>query len=78
MRPIPHHDVTLPKCPRLKLRKAETNREYKARLLAYIWPGYCEYDYTWKLPNMSNQKRRSYRSWKHNRKTRWKPRNSTP
>lgn len=54
------------------LKKSLTNREYKIRAINFLYPPYSDYDYTWKNWNFPNHKGRSYKTWKHTRKTQWK------
>ena len=57
---------------RAKLNKANNGREYEIILNSILYPVYSEYDYTWWHGDLSNDKWRSYKSWKHNRKTKFK------
>ena len=59
---------------RAKLKKAKTSKEYNAirwmNIYGYdMWEWGCNFRHG---DNMENHKWRSYRTWKHNRKTRWK------
>lgn len=64
-----HHKI---KVYRHLLNKSVTNREYKIRLKLVEYPPYWDGDYTWKVWKFPNHKRRSYKTWKHTRKTQWK------
>jgi hypothetical protein len=57
---------------RAKLNKAMNGREYGNILINMVYPPYSEYDHTWHHGNLSNHKWREYKTWKHNRKTKWK------
>jgi hypothetical protein len=57
---------------RAKLNKANNGREYEIILNSILYPVYSEYDHTWWHGDLSNDKWRSYKSWKHNRKTKFK------
>ena len=57
---------------RAKLNKAEDNREYNRTLLKWLYPPYYEEGRTWHHGDLSNHKWREFKTWKHNRKTRWK------
>ena len=57
---------------RAKLNKAMNGREYRNILNNDLYPPYSEYDVTWWHGNLSNHKWREYKTWKHNRKTKWK------
>jgi hypothetical protein len=57
---------------RAKLDKANDNREYRRKFLQYEYPTYSEYDWTWKHGDFPNHKWRSYKTWKYNRKNKWK------
>jgi len=57
---------------RAKLNKAMNGREYRNILNNALYPPYSEYDHTWCHGNLSNHKWREYKTWKHNRKTKWK------
>ena len=56
---------------RAKLNKAKNNHEYRILWLKEKFPPYYDEGWNWKT-NISNQDRRAFRSWKHNRKTQWK------
>jgi hypothetical protein len=53
------------------LKKSTTNREYKINVINFLYPPYSDYDYNWKH-GMPRYKLRSYKTWKHTRKTQWK------
>lgn len=55
---------------RAKLKKAKNGKQYSKILFNDINPPYSEEGWNWST-NISNIDRRSYRSWKHNRKTKW-------
>ena len=57
---------------RAKLNKAIDNKEYNIIYFNMLYPPYSEYDWAWKNKNFPNHKGRSYKSWKYNRKTRYK------
>jgi hypothetical protein len=57
---------------RAKLKKANNNREYQKLLYLDLYGAYWDWDYNWKCKDFSNTKGRSYKTWKHNRKTKWK------
>ena len=57
---------------RAKLNKANNNRECRLILLQIEYPPYSDYDWTWKNRDFPNHKARSYKTWKYNRKTKWK------
>ena len=57
---------------RARLSKAHNNNEYRKILLNYYYPPYSEEWVTWHHGNLPNHKWREYKTWKHNRKTRWK------
>jgi len=59
------------KTNRAKLNKATSNHEYRILWLKEEFPPYYDEGWNWKT-NISNQDRRAFRSWKHNRKTQWK------
>lgn len=58
---------------RAKLKKAKTSKEYNCIRWMLIY-GYdmWDYGYNFNHGDMENHKWRSYRTWKHNRKTKWK------
>ena len=58
---------------RAKLNKAQNNREYNSLRWLEIY-GYDMYDWGWNWKNyhFPNHKGRSYKTWKHTRKTQWK------
>ncbi len=56
---------------RAKLKKANNGREYGNILFDILYPPYCEEGWNWRT-NISNQDRRAFKTWKHNRKTQWK------
>ena len=53
------------------LGKAETSREYTFRLIRYLYPPYWDDGLNFKKGH-STDKYRSYKTWKHSRKTKWK------
>ena len=57
---------------RTKLNKVSNNKEYNRTHLKILYPPWDEYDWTWKHGNLPNHKWRSYKTWKHNRKTQWR------
>ena len=59
---------------RAKLNKANNSNEYGNILFNILYPPYWDEDYSWSRANRKfpNYKWRSYRTWKHNRKTQWK------
>jgi hypothetical protein len=56
---------------RAKLNKANTGKEYKILLYLELYPPYWDGDYNWKY-GKPRYKIRSYKTWKHTRKTQWK------
>jgi hypothetical protein len=60
---------------RAKLNKANNGKGYKIISSLINYPPYSEYDWTWKNRDFPNHKRRSYKTWKYNRKTQWKETN---
>lgn len=56
---------------RAKLKKAKTNHEYRVLYLRDLYPPYSDYDWNWKH-KFPLYKGRSYKTWKHTRKTQWK------
>jgi hypothetical protein len=62
---------------RAKLNKALSNNEYNRIQLKELYPPWDEYDWTWHHGNMPNHKWRSYKTWKHNRKTKYKQKEMT-
>jgi len=59
---------------RAYLEKAEDGTTYSKYIIKYLYPPYYCEGWNWST-NISNQDRRSYRSWKHNRKKQWKEKN---
>jgi hypothetical protein len=57
---------------RAKLNKATTSKHYQAILIAMLFPSYWDEGLRWQHPNIPNHKYRSYKTWKYNRKTKWK------
>ncbi len=57
---------------RAKLNKANNSKEYVIILNLIQYPPYSEFDSSWWHGDLSNHKWRSYKTWKHNRKKRWK------
>jgi hypothetical protein len=67
---------------RAKLNKAKNEREYRASVFNELYPPYWDdgiveypkYRKGYKNPNrrLFNYQVRMYKTWKHNRKTRWK------
>ncbi len=56
---------------RAKLKKANDNQEYRKKFLQYEYPIY--YDECWHyIKGIPAYKYRSYKTWKYNRKTKWK------
>lgn len=56
---------------RARLKKAKTNREYKNILINILYPPY--YDEGWYYrKGIFSRKYREYRSWKYNRKTKYR------
>jgi hypothetical protein len=56
---------------RAKLNKANDNQEYRRKFLQYEYPMY--YDECWHYKKgLLTHKWRSYKTWKHNRKTQYK------
>ena len=56
---------------RAYLSKATNGTTYHKYLIKNLYPPYYEEGWNWKS-NISNENRRSFRSWKHNRKNQWK------
>lgn len=56
---------------RQKLKSAKNNKEHKLLWLKWKYPPYFDEGWTWKN-NISNHKWRAYRTWKHNRRYKWK------
>jgi len=56
---------------RARLNKAESRTQYHRILLKMMFPPYWDEDYNW-VNGMPRWKKRSYRSWKYNRKTQYK------
>ena len=56
-----------------KLKKAKSSKEYNTIHWMDIY-GYYMWDWgwNWKYEDFPNHKARSYKTWKHNRKTQWK------
>jgi len=59
---------------RAYLSKAEDGTAYHKLLIKNLYPPYYDEGCNWKT-NISNQDRRAFRSWKHNRRTQWKEKN---
>jgi len=57
---------------RAKLNKATTSKHYQAILTSMLFPTYWDECITWQHQNMPNHKYRSYKTWKHSRKTKYK------
>ena len=57
---------------RARLNKTNTSKEYKCELILILYPPYDDYNWSWHGRNMPNHKWRSYKTWKHNRKTKYK------
>ena len=56
---------------RAKLNKARDNYEYNRKLINWLYPPY--YEEGWNFTNgLRNHKWREYKTWKYNRKTKWK------
>ncbi len=53
------------------LKNAQTNREYKLRLIRDLYPLYWDEGLNFKKGH-SSDKYRSYKTWKHSRKTKYK------
>jgi len=56
---------------RAYLKKAEDGHTYRKYWIKHLYPPYYEEGWNWRT-NISNIDRRAFRSWKHNRKTKWK------
>ena len=56
---------------RAKLNKAEIGKHYRLKLINELYPLYWDEGLNFKKGHPSI-KYRSYKSWKHNRKTQWK------
>ena len=56
---------------RAYLSKAKNGTMYHKFLIKILYPPYYDEGWNWKT-NISNQDRRNFRSWKHNRKKQWK------
>lgn len=57
---------------RARFNKAINNSDYRKLFLQWHYPPYYEEGWNWTHGVLPNHKWRSYRSWKHNRKTQWK------
>ena len=57
---------------RAKFNKAEDGRTYRLLKLREMYPPYWDGDYNWKYGDFPNHVARSYKTWKHTRKTQWK------
>jgi len=59
---------------RAYLEKAEDGHTYHKYWIKLLYPPYWDEDYSWSRANRKfpNYKWRSYRTWKYNRKTKWK------
>jgi hypothetical protein len=57
---------------RAKLNKAQDGREYRLKLINELYPLYWDEGLNFKKGH-SSTKYRSYKTWKYNRKTQYKP-----
>jgi hypothetical protein len=57
---------------RAKFNKAHNNKEYRKIILKWYYPPYYEEGWTWNHGDLPNHKWREYKTWKHNRKTKYK------
>lgn len=57
---------------RAKLTKTKDNKEYNRTLLKLLYPPYYEECWTWHHGNLPNHKWREFKTWKHNRKKKYK------
>lgn len=57
---------------RKRLNKAINNKEYNNLRYLELYGVYWDGDYNWKCIDFSNNKGRSYKTWKHTRKKQWK------
>lgn len=55
-----------------QFKKATTNREYRAIIGDLLWPPYWDEGIKY-INGLFGHERRMYKSWKHTRKTQWKP-----
>lgn len=57
-----------------RYRKAVINSDYRKLYLSDLYPPYWDEDYSWSRSGhkFPNYKWRSYKTWKHNRKTKYK------
>ena len=56
---------------RMKLKKATCSKDYRLIFLKFEYPPYWDDGLNFKKGH-SSVKYRSYKTWKHNRKTQWK------
>ena len=56
---------------RKRLDKSESNSQYRKNFLKMKYPPYWDDDYNW-IDGRPRYKKRSYKSWKHNRKKQYK------
>lgn len=57
---------------KLRFQKVETNREYRILYLTKLYPPWDDSDHSWINKKFPNHKGRSYKTWKHTRKTQYK------
>jgi hypothetical protein len=58
---------------RAKLNKAKSSKEYKCLLWWSVYGrDYWDWGWNFSYGDFPNHKWRSYKTWKHNRKTQWK------
>jgi len=57
---------------RAKLYKAKDGFEYNRLLLKMLYPPYYDEGWNRRIIKFPNHKYRSYKTWKYNRKTKWK------
>jgi len=57
---------------RAKLNKAENSKAYNRTLLKWLYPPYYEEGWSWHHGDLPNHKWREFKTWKHNRKTKYR------
>jgi hypothetical protein len=55
-----------------KLNKAKTSKEYDKLLHVHRYGYYYDWGWNFNHGDVENHKWRSYRTWKHSRRTQWK------
>ena len=57
---------------RAHFSKAHDNKTYRKLMLKWYYPPYYDEGWNWHHGNLPNHKWREYKTWKHNRKTKFK------